>query len=91
MSAQAYGGVRAGAMLGRFGSSGNLSAQLTTGNAPAGGTRGVAGPPAGSPYTATPTPQTVGPPTHKALLILVAAEVLALVALRGGFRKYHGG
>lgn len=90
MSAQAYGGVKGNASGGRF--SAGLSASAGGGyGAPAGGAVGVPGPPAGSPYTATPPTVTAGLPTHRMLLVLVGLEVLALIALRGGFRHYHGG
>ena len=90
MSAQAFGGVRGAASGGRFTAGANVSGGASYG-APAGGAVGVPGPPAGSPYTATPPTVTAGLPTHYMLLVLVGLEVLALVALRGGFRHYHGG
>jgi hypothetical protein len=89
MSATAFGGIRGGAQGGRFGGGGSVTAQLAAG-AP-GGSVGVAGPPAGSPYTAAPPMMRGAIPTHRALMILVALEVVALIALRGGFRHYHGG
>lgn len=45
----------------------------------------------GSPYVATPAPQTAGPLPHQALIGLVLLEAVALVAMRRGFRHHHGG
>ena len=87
MSMHSYGGIRGGAIAGRFGGQAGIVAQL----APAGGTSGGTTGQPGSPYTAAPPIRRTGPETHKMLLILVGLEALALVALRGGFRHYHGG
>lgn len=85
MGAQAFGGIRAGGRIGMTAMLGNPAS--TNPDA-----QQSARPQPGSPYsTSSPVRGGITTTTPTALLILVGLEVLALVALRRGFRFHHGG
>jgi hypothetical protein len=89
---QSYGGIRASAFArGAAGWSG--AARLGAPGNNAGTGNGVRGNPGGSPMATMPNrgARALAPDVSTVLVILVLAEMLALVALRGAFRHNHGG
>lgn len=98
MGATSYGGIRLGASgAARWSGAGAAAPGATppaaprTQRPPAPGPGGGMRQP-GSPYSqpATAGGRTRATPTH-VLYVLVLLEVLALIALRHGFRHHHGG